>query len=358
MPSQSESEASSRPYFLIVRLSSIGDVVHTLPALVALKKRYPHARIDWLVESRFREVLLDNPWVDRLVEVDTLGFRRAPISLRSWRDLLRSVGELRRVRYDAVLDLQGTLKSAVCSRLTRTQRRIGFATSELKERAAALLYSERVGNNGAGPHVIDRNLHLLSALGIETRERAFPITVPETVEDRAMRTLGSFPLGSGYVVLNPGGSWPTKRWSPKRFGELAAAISRELGLSSLVIWGPNERALADEIVRTAGGAAHLAPETKLRDMMALIKRARLFVSGDTGPLHIASAFSVPSVAIFGPTDPARNGPFLDGDEVVGKTVPCGPCYKQRCPGYDNVCMTEIEVSDVMSAVRKRLGVDA
>lgn len=353
MPSESEA-GSRRPHFLIVRLSSIGDLVHTLPSLVALREHFPEARIDWLVEARFRDVLVDNPALDRLLEVDTFGWRRAPLSPRTWGELWLRVRELRRERYDAVLDLQGTLKSAVCAYLARGERRIGFATRELKERAAGWLYSERVAPNGGRPHVIDRNLRLLTALGIETAKRSFPFGVPRESEDRAARTLRDWHLeGSDYVVLNPGGSWPTKRWSPQRFGELASAIARECDLPAIVVWGPGERELATEVVASSDGSARLAPETKLREMIPFIRRSRLLVSGDTGPLHLASAFSVPSVAIFGPTDPARNGPFHEGDEVVCKPVPCGPCYKHRCPGYGNVCMTDIGVGDVLAAVRRR-----
>jgi ADP-heptose:LPS heptosyltransferase len=147
----------------------------------------------------------------------------------------------------------------------------------------------------------------------------------------------------------------TKRWSPDKFGRLALEMKRAFELPSLVVWGPGEEAMAREVVAASDGAARLAPETSLAELLPYIRKARLFVSGDSGPLHLASACGVPAVGIFGPTDPARNGPFGKGDEVVWKHVDCSPCYKHRCPGYGNVCLTSIEVEEVLDAVRRRLG---
>jgi lipopolysaccharide heptosyltransferase I len=330
----------------------VGDLVHTLPAVAALRRRFPDARIDWLVESRHRDVLLDNPDVDTLIEVDTLGWRRRLLSPRTWGEIRRSIARVRERRYDFVLDLQGTIKSAVSAFLARSRRRIGFGSRHLKERAAALLYTERVSANGKGPHVIDRQLGLLRALEIDSAERRFPLAVPGEAESAAARELERLGL-SDFAAINPGGSWETKRWSPTKLGRLAREIDKEWNLASLVVWGPGEEAMAREVVASSDGAARLAPRTTLRELLSFVKRARLFVSGDSGPLHLASACGVPVVGIFGPTDPEKNGPFGKGDKVVWKRVDCAPCYKTRCPGYGNVCMTSIEVEDVLAAIRER-----
>lgn len=343
-------------HILLVRLSSIGDLVHTLPALSALRRRFPDATIDWLVETRHRDVLLSNPDVNELVEVDTFRWRKRLFSPATWREIAAAVTEIRKRDYDVVLDLQGTIKSSVAARLAKSARHVGFATSALKEKAASLFYSERVGVNGSPPHIIDRHLRLLSALDIDADpivERDFPIVVPNEMDEAAAAKLEALGF-SDYVVLNPGASWVTKRWDPEKFGALAAAIAEEWKLPSLVVWGPGEEDLARRIVSASSAAAKLAPATGVRDVIPYIRRARLFVSGDTGPMHLASACGVPVLGIFGPTDPARNGPFGAGDEVVWKNVPCGPCYKHRCPGYGTVCMTSIEVDDVLEAVRRRL----
>ncbi|HEY7817931.1 MAG TPA: lipopolysaccharide heptosyltransferase I [Vicinamibacteria bacterium] len=338
---------------LVVRLSSMGDLVHTLPAVAALRSRFPDARIDWLVEARHREVLRDNPDVNDLIEVDTLGWRRKLFSPRTWRDIRGSIAKVRERRYDLVLDLQGTVKSAVSAFLARSDRRIGFSSEHLKERAAALLYTECVSTNGGRPHAIDRHLGLLRALDIDAKERSFRVALSETAEARAESELRQMGL-SDFAVLNPGASWETKRWSPEKFGRLATAIERDWNLPSLVVFGPGEEDLARAVVESSGGAARLAPRTNVPELLPYIRKARLFVSGDTGPLHLASALGVPAVAIFGPTDPARNGPFGEGDLTVWKKVACSPCYKTRCPGFGNVCLTSIEVEDVLAAVRKRL----
>jgi lipopolysaccharide heptosyltransferase I len=338
---------------LVVRLSSVGDLVHTLPAVSALRRRFPDARIDWLVESRHRDVLLENPDVDRILEVDTLGWRRRLLAPRTWKEIRASIASIRDRRYDLVLDLQGTMKSSVAAFLARSPRRIGFAASHLKETPAALLYTERVRPNGTRPHVIDRQLYLLRPLGIETEERAFPLVVPEAEKAASATVLESLGLRD-FVIVNPGGAWITKRWSPVELGRLAAAIEKEWKLPSLVLWGPGEEEMARTVVEASSGSARLAPKTTLREMIPYLERARLFVSGDTGPMHLASARGVPVVGIFGPTDPARNGPFGTGDEVVYKAVACAPCYKHHCPGYGNVCMTSIELEDVLAAVRRSL----
>jgi lipopolysaccharide heptosyltransferase I len=338
---------------LVVRLSSIGDLVHTLPAVAALRASFPEARIDWLVESRHGSFLRRNPDVDSLIEVDTLSWRRRLLSPRTWNEIRDAVSRIRERRYDLVLDLQGTIKSSVSAFLARSDRRVGFTASHLKEKMAALLYTERVAPNGVRRHVIDRHLYLLKSVGIEGFDRRFHIVVPDSASESAAQRLDELGLDQ-FVVLNPGGSWVTKRWSPENFGHLAAAIEKEWSLPSLVVWGPGEEDMARQVVAAARGAARLAPATTLVEMIPYMTRARLLVSGDTGPMHLASAHGVPIVGIFGPTDPEKNGPFGAADQVVWKSVPCGPCYKHRCPGYGNVCLTEIEVADVLGAVRKRL----
>ena len=338
---------------LLVRLSSIGDIVHTLPALSAVRRNYPKAHIDWLVESRYAEILTIVSGIDTVVEIDTFGIRKFPWSLEKWGGLVSNLQQLRRINYDIILDFQGTLKSAVSARLARGKRRIGYGVAALKESPAALFYSERASLDGGGTHVIEHHLHLLSKLGIYTKKRDFSMTVSEDVYGEVDREIAALGL-SEFVLLNPGGNWNTKRWAPEKFGRLAEAIYKELHIPSLVLWGPGDQGLASSVVESSEGAAYLMPPTGISSMIAFATRARLFVTGDTGPMHLASAFNVSIVGIFGPTDPNRNGPFGLKDEIVSKEVPCGPCYKNRCPGYGNVCMTSINVEDVMVAVRQKL----
>jgi len=338
---------------LIVKLGSIGDIVHTLPALAALRQAFPEAHIDWLVESRSKEILIGNPCLNDLLEVDTLSWRRRLLVPSTWVEILERLRSLRARHYDVVFDFQGLWKSGVFCRLARSHRRIGFARGHLRESGASLFTHQRISPPENAAHVIDRNLYLLRAVGIETAERAFPIAVPEAIRARANQGLVSCGLAD-FVALNPGGGWPTKRWAPERYGRLAVEIRREWSFPSLVLWGPGEEGLAERIVASSEGAARQAPRTELREMIPYLERARLFVGGDTGPLHIASALGVPVVGLFGPTDPARNGPFGKEDRVVWKAVPCSPCYKRRCPGFDTVCLRSMSVAEVLEAVRYRL----
>jgi lipopolysaccharide heptosyltransferase I len=338
---------------LIVKLGSIGDIVHTIPCLSALRQRFPDARIDWLVESRCRDILLDNPHIDQLLEVDTLRWRRRLFSPATWRQIRASIRGIRSHRYDVVFDFQGLVKSGVCSRLARSPRRIGFGRRHLREPLSSLFTNEHVAAPDGRCHVIDKNLSLLKTVGIETREWSFPIEVPRDLEEQSTEQLAAMEL-SEFVAINPGGGWPTKRWSSESYGKLAAELDREWNLKSLVFWGPSEEAMAGRVAETSSGAARVAPPTTLRELIAYLKKARLFVGGDTGPFHIAGALGIPVVGLFGPSDPVVNGPMGSDDRVVWKSVPCSPCYKRRCPGYGTVCMTSIEVDEVLDVVRTRL----
>jgi heptosyltransferase-1 len=338
---------------LIVKLGSIGDIVHTLPSLAALRRRFPDARIDWLVERRSCEILFDNPCLDKLLVVDTLSWRKKLYSPGVWRQIGESVREIRARPYDVVFDFQGLVKSGLCSRLARSPRRVGFDRSDLREPVSAVFTNEHAVSTDGRCHVIDKNLSLLRAVGIETKERRFPIEIPKALEEQAAARLASMGLAE-FAAINAGGGWPTKRWGPEKYGKLAAELHRERKLESLVFWGPGEETLARRVVEASSGAVRMAPATTIRELVAYLKLARLFVGGDTGPLHIADAIGVPVVGIFGPSDPVLNGPFGGEDAVVWKSVSCSPCYKKRCPGYGTVCMTSIEVGEVLDLVLTRL----
>jgi ADP-heptose:LPS heptosyltransferase len=252
-----------------------------------------------------------------------------------------------------IFDFQGLIKSGVCAWLARSSRRVGFELSGLRETLAGIFITEHVSVPEERRHIIDKNLSLLKTVDIETGERGFPMSVPEEMVGRAEVALDSMGL-IDYVVINPGAGWVTKKWSPERYGELAHQIHSHWDLKSLVIWGPGEESAARTVEESSNGAAQMAPLTRLREIIPFLTRSKLFVGGDTGPFHIASALGVPVVGVFGPSDPAQNGPFASEDEVVWKQVSCSPCYKRRCPGLGTVCLTDIEVPEVLEAVRRRL----
>ena len=325
---------------LVVRLGSLGDLVHALPAVAALRGRFPDADIDWVVDAPHRELLDLVPVLSRRYV------------WHRWQGLVSTLRQLRRRRYDIAYDLQGLIKSAALARGSGARRIVGFAPSALREPAAAWLYSER-RDPGAVRHVIEKNLALVAPeVGVLGGAWAFPLLVGERPVVSAVRAS----LGEGsdrFVIVNPGASWETKRWPPNRFGAVAAFVRRVHHLRSVVVWGPGEEHLAADVIGHAGGAAVLAPPTSLADLLALCREAALVVSGDTGPLQLASAVGTPVVAIFGPTDPGRNGPWAAADRAVSRFTECRCHHRRRCRAA-RWCLSTISVDEVCRDVSVRL----
>ena len=329
--------------FLIVRLGALGDIIHAVPAAAALRAAFPASRIDWLVDGRHR------PMIDLVTVVDhAVVLERS--SLPGWMDV---AGRMRQVRYDVAIDLQGLLKSALLARASGAARVLGFSIWHLREKTARPFYSETSRDevpSGEPDHVIHKNLRLLGALGVtETRIR-FPLA---NVESRALNDVRTTLGGDRpFALINPGAAWPNKRWPPERFGELAAFLRDVRGLPSFVLWGPGEEGLAGAVVEASGGAARVAPPTGLSDLLALSRAASLMISGDTGPLHIAAAAGTPTVSLFGPTDPHRNGPWSSDDVAISRFGACGCHYERRCrkPSW---CLESIEVAEVTAAIQRR-----
>ncbi len=323
---------------LFVRLGSLGDIIHAVPAVAAVRGAFPQASIHWIVDARQLEVL-------ELVEgVDRIHVLRA--NLAGWAS---TISALRRERFDAAIDFQGLIKSAALARLSGARRAIGFARESLREPFASAFYTETVQSLETG-HVIVKNLSLLAALRIEAPVApAFRfVRRPSAAEQQVrVRTSGRF------AIINPGAAWPNKRWPPERFGALAVEIHRRHGLASIVTWGPAERELAEQIVAASAGAASLAPPTSIADLFALSAAASLMVSGDTGPLHIAAASGTPIVGLFGPTDSRRNGPWSPDDVSVSRFAACG-CHHQRRCTQARWCLDDVQVGEVAAAVDRRL----
>jgi lipopolysaccharide heptosyltransferase I len=329
---------------LIVRLGALGDIVHTIPAAAALRAAMPEARIDWIVDARHRPLVELVTVVDRVVTLDAR-------TLRAWTDAVR---QLRMVAYDAALDFQGLMKSAMIARASGARRVAGFSIWHLREKTARPFYSE-TGDSSDAPenadeHVIRKNLRLLRVVGIESSRVEFPLAhVESAASARVLRTVGATP----FALINPGAAWPNKQWPAERYGEVAAFLRHVRRLPSVVLWGPGEEALAAAVVRASSGAAVLAPPTDIVDLVDLCRRAALIVSGDTGPLHLAAAVGTPVVAIMGPTAPARNGPWSADDLTVSRYDACGCHYDRRCrePAW---CLDSVSVAEVTAAVQQRL----
>jgi lipopolysaccharide heptosyltransferase I len=326
--------------FLIVRLGALGDVVHAIPFAAALRQCFPAARIDWLVDPRYVPLLDLVTALDHRVACDP----RAGTGL-----LLRTVGALRRVHYDAAFDLQGLVKSALLARAAGAVRTIGMTQPHLREPLARLLYTETV-DPGDARHVMFKNLALLAAVGIGMPALQFPLRLPPSAAAAAVATLTG---AGGYALINPGAAWPNKRWPAARFAALAAAMHNRLGLRSVVLWGPGEESLAAAVVSGSGGRAVLAPATAITDILAIAGAATVMISGDTGPLHLAGAVGTPIVALFGPTHAARNGPWSAADIAISRVEQCACVYERRCRRA-TPCIDDIGVDEVIEAVERRV----
>ena len=348
----------SRPIamrILIVRLGALGDVVHTLPVAAALRRRFPDASVDWVIDERFAALLELVPDLDRRIVLRTRDGRPAA----AWRALRR---ELREAAYDVALDVQGLGKSALAARLSGARRVVGFAAPFLRERWARWLYTE-TADPGRPRHVVDRNLGILRAFGTAGDDWSFPIrTSPSSAVDSLRRRLD--PPGGGYVVINPNAAWSTKRWPTDRYGAVAAHVRRAHGRPAVVIWGPGDESRAAAAVSASAGTAILAPPTDLVELAALLRAGALLVSGDTGPLHLAAALGTPVVGLYGPSDPVRNGPWSPDDRVVSAFPQCD-CAARRAAAGRSVhmvrrcrartrCLETVSIERVCAAVDRRL----
>jgi len=300
---------------LILRLGSMGDIVHALPGVAALRRAFPSATIGWAVEQRWSELLCaagsenaasgspEKPLVDTLHFINTRTWRRAPFSDEMWKQARRAMNALRAAHYDLAADFQGAWKSAGLALWSAAPERVGFARP--REGPAAIFYTRRV--RAMAPHVVDRGLELAAAVaGPDLGRVCFPLPCSAIGkawcdDELRRRRLRDFAL------LGPGGGWGAKLWPAEKYGQVAAALARE-GLLSLTNFGPGEGELARAVEKASGGATQPL-SCSLGELIALARRARLFIGGDSGPMHLAAALGVPVVALFGPTDPARNGPY-------------------------------------------------
>jgi ADP-heptose:LPS heptosyltransferase len=327
---------------LVVRLSSIGDVVHALPALAALHR---HGwETGWIVEPPARSLLEGNPGLSRLWV--------APGAGRPGWGVHRVLTDIRAKEYDVALDLQGLWKSAIWARLAGAARVVGFSRRWRREPASAVLLGEAVELSSGAGHVIDENLALLRPLGIdEVGAREFPLPAAAPERQAVARALSGFGV-ERFAILNPAGGWSSKLWAPERYGAVARGL-RDRGLASLVTWGPGEQPLAERVVAASAGAARASFPTTLLEYAELARQARVVVAADTGPLHLACAVGAPVVALFGPTDPARNGPFASADVIVRppslEAAPRSGRYR-----VEGAVMDEIGVEQVLAAIDRRL----
>ena len=329
------------PRIALIKLSSLGDVVHALPVAATLRARVPDAHLTWIVERHEAEVLRDHPALDAVVAVDTRRWRRAR-GLADLADVAEAVRQtsrrLRAAAFDVALDLQGLLKSGVLAAATRAPLRIGFAARCCREPLNALFTNRRVEPPPAARHVVDQHLALLGPLAVTEPVREFRLPRDPEAEARADAFLAAygFTPGRRLVVLNPGAGRADKRWPQERFRALAERLGEDAGALVLVVWGPGEETAARHIAPGGVQRAVCGPPTNLDELVAFLRRASVLVAADTGPLHLAAALGTPCVGLYGPTSAVRNGPYGAGHRCL-----------QGLAGQ----VSTIEVDAVLHAVR-------
>ncbi len=332
---------------LIVKPSSLGDVIHSLPFLDVLRRGYPTSRIAWFVHENWAEVLHGHPDLDEVI----------PWSFQ-WRDLGALYRIFRHRRFDLAIDLQGLLRSGAIAYLSGAPSRIGFRNAR---EGASLFYTRKVSVPARPMHAVDRYLLIAEALGLDVRQARFRIPIQQGDEQAAESLLSARGLGAGdaFVVINAGARWRTKRWPIERFAQLAVRI-RDKGMPVVLIGGKGDAAEAERMMGLAGASLiSLVGQTGLRPLAAVLRRAQVMITNDSGPLHLAVAVGTPVIAIYGPTDPVRTGPYRSiqrdpggNSSVIRRDLDCSPCLSRVCRVGDHGCMMGIDVDHVFDIVAK------
>ncbi len=344
---------------LVIRLSALGDLIHTLPAVNALKDRWPEAEITWAVEAAAAPLLDGHPALaqvlvshrKRWLKAIRSGDRRA--SANALRDAARFIRTLRATRYDLVIDFQHLLKSGVLAGLARGRVKAGFGPGLDHAEGSYWFLNHPVPAVSMEIHALTRNLILADALGAPADRIRYRLPVTAAHRRSVARSVGS-PADRPLVVIHPAARWTTKRWPEDRFAALADALIDRYGVTVAFTGSADDRASVNQTVTgMRHPAVNLAGRTGLLELAAVFERARGVIATDTGPMHLAAAVDTPVVALFGPTAPWRTGPFGPGHRVVRAGLPCSPCFRRQCPfGPDPLCMDRIGVADVTEAVSR------
>jgi len=330
------------PRFLVVRLGSLGDIVHTFPAVAGLRHSFPRAEIIWLTHPR---------WVN-LVASSGLATEIWPVDSRDLSSVRQTIAKIRAQKWDAAIDYQGLWKSALLPFLAGVPKRIGFSSETIREFGVPVLYTDRV--HPRAKHIADQNGELTLQAGTKTPVGHVNLKVSEKDCQRVSSDLAAVGI-ERYVVLSPGGGWRSKCWPAERFGELCQKIRGELNVRCVINYGPGEEALAETVKSASANGDPILYDGELGQLMALLQGAQCIVGGDTGPLHLAIALGTKAVAIFGPTNPTRNGPYPPQPFVL-RDPSADTTHKRET--QTNPSLLKISVAQVFDAVKLHLGASA
>ncbi|MDH5477168.1 MAG: glycosyltransferase family 9 protein [Nitrospinota bacterium] len=339
MPTENPHESQSA---LIIKPSSFGDVIHALPVARAIKKAAPHITVDWLVSESLTDLVRMSRYVDNHIP-----FKRSRWT-KWWRpeilaEIVTQIRHTRRKEYDFVIDLQGLIRSGLMTLACRGKVKAGFANAR---EGAWLFYGEKISTPPGVVHAVDRYMEALGVMGLP-KGSGVGYGLVESEAETAWAA--SQAPAAPFAVVNPNARWITKRWPLERFGLLCRELEKRFGYSIVIIGGPEDAANGARLAQMAGDKAlDLTGKTSVPRLAALLRRAEVLFTNDSGPLHLAVAVGAPSVSIFGPTDPAKTGPYGQENLVLRSGRDCSPCFNRAC-SYNHECMTDIEVSTVVEA---------
>ena len=344
---------------LIVKLSAIGDVIHTLPAVNAVRRHFPQAHITWVVEEAAADLVTGHAALDRVLVSKRKKWVSALVTnerSRAVAEFGRFVRQLRDRRYDLVLDFQGLLKSGLIVWLSKGTRKVGFGPGMQHQEHSYLFLNERIPAVSMEIHALERGLLLLDKVGIPTDAIEYRLPVSDTDRKRAddlLKTVAGKAVGP-LIAINPVAQWETKLWTVAKFSRLADRLIEKYRATVVFTGGAADRGYIDAILAgMASAARNLAGRTTLRVLAAVYEKADLLISTDTGPMHLGAAVGIPVVALFGPTAPWRTGPFGPGHKVIRTGIDCSPCFKRRCDTMQ--CMKDISVRQVLTEIGKLRG---
>jgi len=337
---------------LIIKPSSLGDVVHSLPFLKAIRDTFQDAHIEWVITRDLKDVLEGNPLINGLIVFNKDSWNRPKNFSRTVKEALELVKTLRTRHYDMVVDLQGLLRSGLMAFFTHSPLKIGFKHSR---ECSWLFYNRKISVNGT-LHAVDRYLEIAKSVGAKMKQVEFPLYIDDTEKGKIKSLIGNL---QEYIVIVPSARWETKRWPPENFGMLISKLS----IPCVITGSSADKQVVQQVMASSNGKGmDLCGKTNLKGLIALIAGAKAIVSNDSGPMHIGTALGVPVIALFGPTDPVRTGPYGWSEirakqknknlRVIKISIPCSPCFKKKCK--DPLCMNGINVETVLEGIKEYL----
>ncbi len=337
----------------IVKLSSIGDVVHALPVASALKRSFSHLQITWITEERCAEMVTGNPYVHEVLTIPGKAWRHRAWDPRTWQEVHRIVSLLRSRRFQMTIDLQGLLKSAVVAWLTGAPIRIGYHW----QREGAWLFNRVVPKEPTSVHVVQEYLDVARFLGADTERVEFPLYISPEADERVRCLLQEegIPSAEGFISINPSAGQPFKRWRTERWAELITLIDQQYHLPVVLVGGRADRPLADDIrARTPAPFVDLVGRTNLKELSAILRRSLLHICGDTGSAHISVALGKPVIGLYGPTNHLRTSPYGQEHRLITHKDQCPVCNGAKSRREHSDCMDMITVSEVLQMVERTL----